>query len=79
MNGVGDIETAEAAWSLLEDHFRHHTALLRRFEKTSPHEVISLWQRGTNENGDPLSLFERDALVERHCDLFGKWPEIRVS
>jgi hypothetical protein len=22
-----------------------------------------------------LSRFELDALVERHCELFGRWPE----
>jgi hypothetical protein len=24
---------------------------------------------------EPLSRFERNALVERHCELFGTWPE----
>jgi len=27
-----------------------------------------------NEHGIPLSQFERDALIERHCELFGTWP-----
>ena len=75
MDNAGDIETAEPAWRLLEGHFHDHAALMRRFEKTSAGEVVRLWQRGINEHGDPLSLFERDALIERHCDLFGKWPE----
>jgi hypothetical protein len=29
----------------------------------------------TNERGEPLSQFEREALIERHCGLFGSWPE----
>jgi len=27
------------------------------------------------QKGAPLSRFERDALVERHCELFGSWPD----
>src|SRR5262249_6766329 len=26
-------------------------------------------------DGERLSRFERDALLERHCELFGIWPE----
>jgi hypothetical protein len=33
-----------------------------------------MWASRTNEAGEPLSQFERDALVERHCELLGSWP-----
>jgi hypothetical protein len=34
-----------------------------------------MWQDGVNERGEPLKAFEREALVKRHCELFGRWPE----
>jgi hypothetical protein len=36
--------------------------------------VLRMWHDGTNERGEPLTAFEREALVERHCELFGCWP-----
>jgi hypothetical protein len=29
---------------------------------------------GQNEFGESLSTFDREALAERHCELFGTWP-----
>jgi hypothetical protein len=37
--------------------------------------VQRLWQTRANEFGEPLSPFEREALIERHCELFGCWPD----
>jgi hypothetical protein len=37
-------------------------------------ELTGMWKSQANEKGEPLSQFERDALVERHCELFGGWP-----
>jgi hypothetical protein len=68
------IEPCGAAWSLIEEHFRHHAALIRRFERTTAPDVIRMWRRGCNEKGEPLSPLEREALVERYCELFGRWP-----
>jgi hypothetical protein len=34
-----------------------------------------MWKSQTNEDGKHLSQFERDALIERHCELFGTWPD----
>jgi hypothetical protein len=34
-----------------------------------------MWKSQTNEDGKRLSKFERDALIERHCELFGTWPQ----
>jgi hypothetical protein len=62
-------------WALLEEHFHHHSRLIKRFSDTSPLAVTRLWKNGTNESGEPLSQFEIDALVERYCELFGSWPE----
>jgi hypothetical protein len=33
-----------------------------------------MWETDTNEAGERLSEFEREALVERYCELFGCWP-----
>jgi hypothetical protein len=48
--------------------------LLHRFAQASPSAVLRMWKTGTNELGEPLSASEREALVERHCLLFGHWP-----
>jgi hypothetical protein len=34
-----------------------------------------MWRDGVNERGEPLMAFEREALVERHCERCGRWPE----
>jgi hypothetical protein len=34
-----------------------------------------MWANQRNERGEPLSHFEREALIERHCELFGTWPQ----
>jgi hypothetical protein len=62
-------------WALLDEHFRHHARLIERFRDIDPAAVIRMWRSGTNEAGGQLSQFEREALVERHCELFGCWPE----
>jgi hypothetical protein len=36
---------------------------------------VRMWMSQTNEGGDHLSEFERKALIERHCELFGTWPD----
>jgi hypothetical protein len=37
--------------------------------------VRRMWKSQTNEHGEPLTQFEREALIERHCELFGMWPQ----
>jgi hypothetical protein len=37
--------------------------------------VIRMWLSQTKEDGERLSQCDRDALIERYCDLFGIWPE----
>jgi hypothetical protein len=32
---------------------------------------------GTNGRGKSLTAFERDAFIERHCELFGTRPEMQ--
>jgi hypothetical protein len=49
--------------------------MVDRFGKASQDAVLRMWLNQTNENGEHLSEFERLALVERHCELFGTWPE----
>jgi hypothetical protein len=34
-----------------------------------------MWRNQTNEGGNRLTEFEREALIERHCELFGTWPD----
>ena len=66
---------AFVGWAQLEEHFQHHAALINRFRNTPPRAVLRMWEAGTNEIGKPLTPCERHALVERHCELFGSWPE----
>jgi hypothetical protein len=73
MNNTGSSVPAWA-WEQLEDHVRLQAQLLQRFASADPSIVVRMWRTGTNELGKPLSMFEREALVERHCQLFGYWP-----
>jgi hypothetical protein len=62
-------------WALLNNHFKHHAKLINRFRGADRTAVVLMWKSQTNEDGNRLSQFEREALVERHCELFGIWPE----
>jgi len=68
-------ERLAAKWIALEGHFDYHAKLVDRFRKAGGDAVRHMWISQTNENGKPLSQFEREALVERHCELFGTWPD----
>jgi len=48
--------------------------MLDRFRKAGCDAVLSMWRTQTNEAGQRLSQSEREALVERHCELFRTWP-----
>ena len=61
-------------WAQLEQHFAHHAALVNRFRSSGPAAVTRMWQTQRNEFGEHLSQLEREALIERHCELFGNWP-----
>jgi hypothetical protein len=63
-----------AQWAALEEHFQRHTKLVARFRETGRDAVVAMWENQINENGTPLSEFEREALIERYCELFGTWP-----
>jgi hypothetical protein len=67
------------AWEALDEHFGHHAALVERFRSAGPRAVIGMWASGANEFGESLSPFERSALRERHCELFGRWPDAEPS
>jgi hypothetical protein len=62
-------------WTALEDHFRHHATIVDRFRQADERAVLDMWTSQTNEDGERLSQLERDALIERHCELFGTWPD----
>jgi hypothetical protein len=62
-------------WQFLQEHFRYHARLVNYFKSAEAPAVIAMWETGANASGEPLSPFERDALVERYCELFGCWPE----
>ena len=63
-----------ADWAALDDHFQRHAKLVARFSQAGPDAVCRMWRHQINEDGASLSQFERDALIERHCELFGIWP-----
>ena len=69
-----DHEARTRVWAQLERHFCRHASLVRRFRRANAPLVLRMWKTRRNEFGEPLSSFEREALLERHCELFGKWP-----
>jgi hypothetical protein len=70
MNGL-----VAAQWATLERRFADHAKVVGRFRGAAPDAVVRMWQSQTNEDGKCLSRFERDALIERHCELFGVWRD----
>lgn len=64
-----------AQWAALDDHFQQHAKQIQRFRHARADAVARMWKHQINENGVCLSQFERDALIERHCELFGTWPQ----
>jgi hypothetical protein len=67
--------SVDAQWLILGIHFAHHAQQVDRFSNASRRAVRRMWKNQTNEGGKPLTQFEREALIERHCELFGVWPE----
>jgi len=70
---------AEDYWEALDRHFCHQAQQLDRFRRAGRGAVRRMWASQTNEHGEPLSQFEREALIERHCELFGNWPQLGSS
>jgi hypothetical protein len=66
---------ADCPWQRLEDHFRDQAHVVNHFRDADAASVVAMWESRGNAEGEPLSRFERDALIERHCELFGTWPE----
>jgi len=62
-------------WAALDHHFKRQMGLLHRFKNANANSVRWMWKHQTNEAGNHLTQFEREALIERHCELFGTWPE----
>lgn len=74
-SGIRVMPTSLAAqWAALEEHFQRHAKLVARFRETDRNAVLFMWESQTNEGGTSLSEFEREALIERYCELFGTWP-----
>ena len=69
-----DAKGVAAQWAQLQQHFAHHADLVNRFRPSGPAAVASMWHAQKNEFGERLSQLELDALIERHCELFGSWP-----
>jgi hypothetical protein len=70
---------SKCPWQILEEHFSYHARLVDHFRSADASAVVAMWNSGTNAAGARLSQFEHDALVERYCELFGKWPEQPMS
>ena len=62
-------------WERLEEDFRQHASIVTYFRNSNAVAVLHMLKTGVNDVGAYLSQFERDALIERHCELFGRWPE----
>jgi hypothetical protein len=70
-----DSSDSASQWQRLEEHFRQHASIVTYFRNANAAAVIQMLRTGVNDAGTCLSQFERDALIERHCELFGRWPE----
>jgi glutathione S-transferase len=70
----GSADKLAREWERLERHFRRHRLAVKRFAGADAAAVAQMWETGTDA-GKRLSNFEREALVERYCELFGCWPE----
>jgi hypothetical protein len=67
--------SVDAHWLILGAHFVHHAQQIDRFRDAGRGAVRRMWASQTNDDGEPLSQFEREALIERYCELFGLWPQ----
>lgn len=67
---------AENCWMALDRHFLNHRQQVGRFRGANRAAVRGMWKKQVDEDGEPLSPFERRALIERHCELFGTWPKL---
>jgi len=67
--------SVSACWLVLDSHFASQALQVNRFRRANRTDVRRMWKNQTNEHGEPLSEFEREALIERHCELFGSWPQ----
>ena len=54
--------------------YQRQQSLNARFRKAVPADVLRMFEQGVNENGQPLSQFEFEALCERWCAVFGELP-----
>jgi hypothetical protein len=68
-------KSVSAYWLALDSHFARHAQQVDRFRRANRADARRMWKTQTNEYGQPLSDFERAALIERHCELFGVWPQ----
>jgi hypothetical protein len=62
-------------WAILDRQFQYHIRLVGHFREVGPAAALRMWRTQTNKDGKRLSQFERDALKERYCELFGTWPD----
>lgn len=63
-----------AHWAILDSHFEYHARLVNHFRGVGPDAVVRMWHSQTSGDKKCLTQFERDALKERYCELFGTWP-----
>jgi hypothetical protein len=70
-----DASESASEWERLEEHFRQHASIVTHFRNANAAAVLQMLKTGVNDAGACLSQFELHALIERHCELFGRWPE----
>jgi len=51
-------------WDSMWEQQAYETALEERFKDATASEVVAMWERGTNEKGQPLSAFEFHAISQ---------------
>jgi prophage regulatory protein len=68
------IAAQDEAWRQEYAAYKRSQALDSRFQNAGPAAVLRMFEAGVNENGQPLSQFEFEALCERWCAVFGELP-----
>ena len=64
-------------WDSMWEQQAYEIALEERFKDATASEVVAMWERGTNEKGQPLSAFEFHAICASWIATFGCLPPDR--
>ena len=74
---IAEAKAQAAHWDAMWQQQSHDAALSARFRDATASEIVAMWERGTNEKGQPLNQFEFAALCTCWIETFGTLPPDR--